>query len=152
MESSIVQEPEILDAGTANFDREKANAEWARSNLLSLGIFAYPDLRLRAEPDMFCPDGGGIRGYWSLLALQKLMEHIADIEDERPVDGKEVFNSFHPRDWPDNVSRIPSSAGDERNRMNAAENSEDKCKAIQKARRFLPCHYFDYICGSSTGA
>jgi hypothetical protein len=27
-----------------------------------------------------------------------------------------------------------------------------KCMAFETSRRYLPCHYFDYIFGSSTGA
>jgi hypothetical protein len=27
----------------------------------------------------------------------------------------------------------------------------DHCDVLRDARKFLPCHYFDLICGSSTG-
>ncbi|KAJ4347231.1 uncharacterized protein N0V89_011170 [Didymosphaeria variabile] len=63
-------------------------------------------------------DGGGIRGYASLIILQRLMHEIAEcekrlIEEEGPVPGSErkTFN-------------------------------EDE---------LLPCHYFDYMYGTSTG-
>ena len=94
-------------------------------------------------------DGGGIRGYWSLLALQKLMEYVA-AEEERCEEG-EVLHSFHPQEWPEHVSQIPLDAAEEI-RFNNASDSDGKCGAIHRTRRFLPCHYFDYICGSSTGA
>jgi hypothetical protein len=91
-------------------------------------------------------DGGGIRGYWSLLALQKLMEYIA--EEEIPVQHE---HSFSPQLYPDNVSQGPFTEK-ETNDLSAAADHEAKFRALSNARRFLPCHYFDYICGSSTGA
>ncbi|KAJ8125377.1 hypothetical protein O1611_g8262 [Lasiodiplodia mahajangana] len=68
-------------------------------------------------------DGGGIRGYWSLLVLRALMQEIE--EEERKQDQR-VTSSFHPCEVPLNVS--------------------------QKETAFLPCHYFDYVAGTSTGA
>ena len=96
-------------------------------------------------------DGGGIRSYWSLLALQKLMEYVAAREAELEENG-EVLHSFHPHEWPDNVSQIPLSAVEELRAINVAEDHRGRCRAMRRARRFLPCHYFDFICGSSTGA
>ena len=96
-------------------------------------------------------DGGGIRGYWSLLALQKLMEYVAAEEGRYDEDG-EVLHSFHPQKWPEHVSQIPLDAADERKAINNASDSDARCRVMHRARRFLPCHYFDYICGSSTGA
>jgi hypothetical protein len=63
-------------------------------------------------------DGGGIRGYSSLLIIQRLMHEIAKAErqiqkEEGPVEG-----------------------GEQR------EFNEDE---------LLPCHYFDYMYGTSTG-
>jgi len=43
-------------------------------------------------------------------------------------------SSFSPCDQPPNVSTIPRDP----------EEQEDR-------KVFLPCHYFDYICGTSTG-
>ncbi|OCK74100.1 hypothetical protein K432DRAFT_247363, partial [Lepidopterella palustris CBS 459.81] len=54
-------------------------------------------------------DGGGMRGYSSLLILRALMEKIIILEQNPPE-------------------------GFERTRQN-----------------YLPCHYFDYIGGTSTG-
>ena len=95
-------------------------------------------------------DGGGIRGYWSLLALKKLMGYIAT--EEGRLEDEEVLHSFHPRNWPDYVSQIPSNAIDEWRNINNAGDAVGRCRAMHKTRRFLPCHYFDFICGSSTGA
>jgi len=71
------------------------------------------------------------------------MEHAASIEENAGVD-----NSFAPEDYPDNVSQLNH---DENQRLDDAEQIEEQNRA-SKAHRYLPCHYFDYICGSSTGA
>ncbi|KAF2973369.1 hypothetical protein GQX73_g231 [Xylaria multiplex] len=76
-------------------------------------------------------DGGGVRGYWSLLVLQHLMLVIKEFETAE--DGT-IRSSFHPCEKPDNVSQLS-------NLNNAAAYTP-----------FLPCHYFDYIGGTSTGA
>ncbi|KAI1159335.1 acyl transferase/acyl hydrolase/lysophospholipase [Nemania serpens] len=72
-------------------------------------------------------DGGGIRGYWSLLVLRQLMQAI---KAEEEIRDREVRSSFHPCDEPLNVSQISQEPG----------------------TAFLPCHYFDYVAGTSTGA
>ncbi|TRX92716.1 hypothetical protein FHL15_006390 [Xylaria flabelliformis] len=70
---------------------------------------------------------GGIRGYWSLLVLGELMKLIKVEEENR--DGP-TRSSFHPYDEPRNVFRTS--------------------QALETP--FLPCHYFDYVAGTSTGA
>jgi hypothetical protein len=64
------------------------------------------------------PDGGGIRGYASLLILQRLMHEIAECE----------------RRLQDELGPVPDST-----RRTFNENE------------LLPCHYFDYMYGTSTG-
>ena len=109
-------------------------------------------------------DGGGIRGYWSLLVLEKLMQHIAteeeriadedeegEVEIKKEPDGKKVHHSFWPKAWPDNVSQVPPD-WQVKERLKEANSPEARRRAIPAAQRYLPCHYFDYICGSSTGA
>ncbi|KAI1317485.1 FabD/lysophospholipase-like protein [Xylariaceae sp. FL0255] len=71
-------------------------------------------------------DGGGIWGYWTLLVLQELMKQIQREEQEI---NQEVTSSFHPHGEPLNVSRLH-----------------------KPYTPFLPCHYFDYVAGTSTGA
>ena len=81
-------------------------------------------------------DGGGIRGYYSLLHLQTLMMYIETEEKKRDQDEDEKLgrtgvhekSSFAPCGEPLNVSHCP------------------------KYTHYLPCHYFDYIGGTSTGA
>lgn len=102
---------------------------WDKYNLLSL-------------------DGGGIRGYWSLLVLEKLFECIAS--EEQKLDGVHMeHHSFAPAHWPEDVSHLITPE-QRRSFTNAVGNQ--KFLAIDSAFRYLPCHYFDLMCGSSTGA
>lgn len=75
------------------------------------------DMNMKKHTDRIT-DGGGIRGYSSLLILKQLMHEIAECErrlqrEEGPVPGSDRSNF-----------------------------NEDE---------LLPCHYFDYIYGTSTG-
>ncbi|KAI3317965.1 FabD/lysophospholipase-like protein [Xylariaceae sp. AK1471] len=79
-------------------------------------------------------DGGGVRGYWSLLVLQHLMGVIQKVEI---AENEATRSSFHPFEVPDNVSHLVNP----NNLVNPIEYTP-----------FLPCHYFDYIGGTSTGA
>ncbi|KAF2135024.1 FabD/lysophospholipase-like protein [Dothidotthia symphoricarpi CBS 119687] len=63
-------------------------------------------------------DGGGIRGYSSLLIVQRLMHEIAECERRLQIEEGPVV-------------------GSERHTFNEDE--------------LLPCHYFDYMYGTSTG-
>ncbi|KAL9109011.1 MAG: hypothetical protein Q9227_006251 [Pyrenula ochraceoflavens] len=99
-------------------------------------------------------DGGGVRGYWTLLVLNHLIGQIARIEqkldENAPVD-ESASHSFHPEKYPKSVSRNISVT--ERQRLSEAEAQDaDEAQALHPSRRYLVCHYFDYVCGSSTGA
>ena len=87
-------------------------------------------------------DGGGVRGYWSLLVLKRLMEHIGEIEEQ----GK-IYHSFFPEAWPENVTQVPLTE-EEATACKNAYSQEDRLRAISRSQRYLPCHYFDEICGS----
>ena len=78
------------------------------------------------------------------MVLEKLMMQIAKIEEEYSADHTThiVCTSFGPHELPNQIAREPSDFQKER----------DRCSAIPSAQRFLPCHYFDFIGGSSTGA
>lgn len=80
------------------------------------------------------------------MALNKLMDVIADIEEKG-----EIYHSFAPQDFPENVSQGPFTE-EESQRLSDADQAEPRCRALSRTRRYLPCHYFDYICGTSTGA
>jgi len=76
------------------------------------------------------------------------MECIAEKEED---DDKAVHHSFWPEEWPEHVSQAPHTE-EERQELGNANTKEAECRALSRDRRYLPCHYFDYICGSSTGA
>jgi hypothetical protein len=84
--------------------------------------------------------------------LQKLMEHIGE-EEENEADDKicEMLHSFWPEEWPENVSQVDLSKR-EKDQWDRARTPAAKLRALKRSRRYLPCHYFDYICGTSTGA
>ncbi|MCJ1250856.1 hypothetical protein MMC30_008084 [Trapelia coarctata] len=74
-------------------------------------------------------DGGGVRGLSSLLVLQELMKKIQQYEEE-----EEPF--------------VRSSASSP---LIPAESTPQDETGSKRTRSFLPCHYFDYIGGTSTG-
>ncbi|OTB05864.1 hypothetical protein M426DRAFT_21595 [Hypoxylon sp. CI-4A] len=84
-------------------------------------------------------DGGGVRGYFSLLLVQILMQYIAIEEGNRARNDRdslshmsieeEPVSSFSPCKEPSNLSH----------------------RSDKSYTPFLPCHYFDYIGGTSTG-
>ncbi|KAH8894138.1 FabD/lysophospholipase-like protein [Thozetella sp. PMI_491] len=76
-------------------------------------------------------DGGGIRGYASLLIMKALMEKVKEVEEERSN------GQCSSLDYPWMDSSTPGSASPRRNRTELDD--------------FLPCHYFDYMAGTSTG-
>jgi len=90
-------------------------------------------------------DGGGIRGYSALLILQELMRHIETLErnyrDESTGAVDPVSSSYHPL-HPD-----PKTVTDTR-----GSNGETSApNQLTDSSHWLPCHYFDYIAGTSTG-
>ena len=78
-------------------------------------------------------DGGGIRGYSTLLIIRKLMEAIGRLElayepGPSEADGQ-AESSYHPLCPPLKTIQKPKTA----------------------SSPWLPCHYFDYMAGTSTG-
>ena len=86
---------------------------WARKTILSL-------------------DGGGVRGYSSLLILQELMEIVAKLE--RSADPKATSSAYSPL-----VDCLPDKT------LPPISNDTNSTSL------YLPCHYFDYVAGTSTG-
>ncbi|KAI1377436.1 FabD/lysophospholipase-like protein [Hypoxylon crocopeplum] len=84
-------------------------------------------------------DGGGVRGYYSLLFILRLMQYIGKEENrlgmahennaDTPGANEKRITSFYPCDEPNNLSHLDDN----------------------EYTPFLPCHYFDYIAGTSTG-
>ncbi|KAG8532208.1 uncharacterized protein KY384_003849 [Bacidia gigantensis] len=88
-------------------------------------------------------DGGGIRGYSALLIIGELMKKIKHIEQNMPPgpdpwDGP-AHSSYHPVD-PDQEMSTDSD-----------DSASDSASKMAESSAFLPCHYFDYIAGTSTG-
>ena len=96
-------------------------------------------------------DGGGIRGYWTLLALKKLVEHIAEYETTQYEDAAQ--HSFAPGDYPEHVSKVARRSDEPRAQKPDDVSYEPPATfhLLYTSRRYLLCHYFDYIGGSSTG-
>ena len=84
--------------------------QWSNLNILSL-------------------DGGGVRGYSSLLILHEIMRLVAEKEE------------------PDAKSSIHSPLVGL-----VDEDSPNSTGRDALYSQFLPCHYFDYIAGTSTGS
>jgi hypothetical protein len=97
-----------------------------------------------------------------------LMYHIGEWEGKyakKNSDGTrknrwEGLHSFWPEEYPPNVSHVPptgpeSSINDQyeqyRDERDAHDASPENFRRWQPSRRYLPCHYFDYIAGTSTG-
>ena len=108
-----------------------------------------------------CLDGGGIRGYGSLLILQDLMNKIGD-EEKRLDDGDGLSeSSFAPCLYKPMMSTRTdkSRGGQERPRSSSSRASQaleasvvpTATKGLPYSALFLPCHYFTYVAGTSTG-
>ncbi|KAL9106451.1 MAG: hypothetical protein Q9227_008539 [Pyrenula ochraceoflavens] len=110
---------------------------WHRHNLLSLGLAWLLSIEERWLTSFNRSDGGGIRGYWSLLVLEKLMEHIAKIEqnefhigDSIPFKGH--VHSFAPQPYPENVSQ--GITNDERRAQGQIMDLDAKLQALHATR------------------
>ena len=75
-------------------------------------------------------DGGGVRGLSTLLILRELMEEIGAIE--RRASPKAKTSAYSPL-----VDCLREGSSDQ--------------PGAKSDPRYFPCHYFDYICGASTG-
>ncbi|KAF4477200.1 Calcium-independent phospholipase A2-gamma [Fusarium agapanthi] len=77
-------------------------------------------------------DGGGVRGYSSLLVLKRIMIRIRELERNH-----EEYRAYSSESY----------------RWNGApeENIVEDNPESDRVDRYLPCHYFDYVAGTSTG-
>lgn len=115
------RQPENGHTGHSAGTQDEGEDPWDVKIGLAFGWFTQnPGCRKKGTLTM--ADGGGVRGYFSLLVLEDLMR---EIQRQEQLDG-DIQHSFHPCDRP------------------ADFLGEDV--------PFLPCHYFDYIGGTSTGA
>ena len=110
-EEGLPDEQRNASIGRCPFDDE---GPWARRTILSL-------------------DGGGVRGYSSLLILEQLMETIATLE--RSTDPEATSSAYSRL-----VDCLPET------------HLPPILNDTKPTERYLPCHYFDYVSGTSTGA
>lgn len=89
--------------------------------------------------------------------LNSLMDYIEEAEME--LAGEEYnsprgLHSFWPQERPSHVSHVPLNDEESHNLRDAEQTDDQRAclRALRPSRRFLPCHYFDFIIGSSTGA
>ncbi|KAL9127322.1 MAG: hypothetical protein Q9217_003784 [Psora testacea] len=90
-------------------------------------------------------DGGGIRGYSALLIIKELMKAIGKLEKDEPCgslkcDGP-AESSYHP------LPSAPCMATDN----GSCHSKQTVDKPVTDTSPWLPCHYFDYMAGTSTG-
>jgi hypothetical protein len=107
-------ENEVLQSDTASLATADEDSPWAQKSIL-------------------CLDGGGIRGYSSLLILQALMQEIETLE--RAASAAAHTSADSPLIGLDRSQAEPLKPESKR----------------KPSSEFLPCHYFDYIAGTSTG-
>ena len=138
----VIEDTPALTADPESYDPEEA---WKKQNLLSLGQ-ASLYIGYLAFLTHCVIDGGGIRGLWTLLTIQRLMTYIGELEEsviEHSTNGNTACSSFSPHPYPQNATHVRG-----KNRQGPG------CRYCDTplAGRYLPCHYFDTICGTSTGA
>lgn len=100
-------------------------------------------------------DGGGIRGYGSLLILHDLMNKIGDYEKSLGA----TESSFAPCDYrPTTKSSSETNTGSAESSPSSQLDVPDADAVVATSSHelsnhslFLPCHYFDYAAGTSTG-
>ena len=119
-------------------DSEKAGRVWARE----------------AEDDAWAPciltlDGGGIRGFSSLLILKALMHEVWLWEgrlDEEEAEEEEMRRGRGP------AGGGAESTDEHREEGVDADQAEPtRRKTLTPEDELLPCHYFDFLYGTSTG-
>ena len=93
-------------------------------------------------------DGGGVRGLSTLLILRSLMKMIATIETNRwPVASTSADSpQIEKRRVAEEFQKLRRKLDRGHGSVEGYGHSEDSLTA-----NFLPCHYFDYIAGTSTG-
>ena len=93
-------------------------------------------------------DGGGIRGYGSLLILRALMEEVGI--EERRIDPA-IKSSFSPCMYkPTKIGfGTPYSENIDSFEANIVAGTDPS--GLSSDSLFLPCHYFDCGAGTSTG-
>lgn len=133
-----------------------------RDMVLCLGMIVY-SLYIYCLPVAdLCVDsleGGGVKGFSSLLMLQRLMDKIAEIEKQTSLpkginidagDWEPHYSSFDPisEDFDPKLLQMSHETATSPYRTTRDSLREEMTK---RRGKYLPCHYFDYIGGTSTG-
>jgi hypothetical protein len=100
---------------------------WLQKTLLSFGWFSFPQQVFHLTN--IISDGGGIRGYASLLMLRALMIHIGDIELS--------YNEAHTSSY--QPCERPKSSN-----LKTRVTDLDEGSLLE----YLPCHYFGIVISS----
>ena len=126
-----------------------AAAEWTTQAIISFGERSTQLTRnTRLELTRFETDGGGIRGYGSLLILRALMEKVGI--EERRMDPA-VKSSFSPGMYKPTKIGFRKRYTENVGSYEASTVTETDPSGLSNDALFLPCHYFDYGAGTSTG-
>ncbi|KAI9659137.1 MAG: hypothetical protein M1821_002097 [Bathelium mastoideum] len=108
-------------------------------------------------------DGGGVKGYSSLLITKRLMSLVAEIEQglrpkKHQVDPSAVeywepnySSGEYPWHRPSDTPRPSSAARVGLNEDDIASSVEATFAEENKVTAYKPHHYFDYVAGTSTG-
>jgi hypothetical protein len=96
-------------------------------------------------------DGGGIKGFSSLVILRTIMEKVKELEMQQ-----DARSSYDPEDNPGCINHPrPSISLTQSRRPSVFRKKSTVSSTVRETPKchcaYLPCHYFDYIGGTSTG-
>lgn len=131
----------ILDFFAHRFHRE----EWKKQAIVSFGE-SEPSIRLATKTNPTDLDGGGIRGLGSLIILQELMNKIGDEERRMDWEDDPADSSFSPCLY---KPRFPTRVNSESSEEEILSGTD--LSGLPYSSLYLPCHYFTYAAGTSTG-
>ena len=123
--------------GDENEPAEKSPRRKATND--TLHSLPFDETKVWDQKSILSLDGGGIRGYSSLLILRELMKAIGEFERNWPASPAE--SSFHPLKPPGVDSGCPPTY----------PKINTEYPETNASSPWLPCHYFDYMAGTSTG-
>lgn len=144
----MLSSPFIPLMSKAIYNTGMAESEWTRQAIISFGKCRRQDSKMISRYADLSTDGGGIRGYGSLLILSALMDKVGI--EERRIDPA-IKSSFSPCMYKPNTRgfNTPNTEDIEPFEANVVRET-DTC-GLSRESLFLPCHYFDYGAGTSTG-
>ena len=130
--------------------------EWNKQAVISFG--KRTSIRHQDQDTDEVADGGGIKGLGSLLMLRELMNKIGD--EERSRGGPEAESSFAPHPYRPMLNQSSHTDADIDTPLSPSSNGSPiepddtvptPTHEVPDSSLFLPCHYFDYAAGTSTG-